>query len=180
MIFAAQTVKRIIDTIGKEYGNKLCFHPIETDRGCLIKLGGLFLFIFFQKKGVNIIFQLGMKALVVSPRILYIIADPSIDIRMADGISNIMTDKTAQKSHSLFLLLLGFNPGKAVKGAAEKIIYTMLVHIGAYISVVSVAQDREIVKKHIRPLKSQLIQPAVLCNDKLKIVGRKVIICLHS
>ena len=91
-----------------------------------------------------------------------------------------MTDKTAQKSHSLFLLLLGFNPGKAVKGAAEKIIYTMLVHIGAYISVVSVAQDREIVKKHIRPLKSQLIQPAVLCNDKLKIVGRKVIICLHS
>ena len=121
-----------------------------------------------------------MKAMVVSPRILYIIADPSIDIRMADGISNIMTDKTAQKSHSLFLLLLGFNPGKAVKGAAEKIIYTMLVHIGAYISVVSVAQDREIVKKHIRPLKSQLIQPAVLCNDKLKIVGRKVIICLHS
>lgn len=36
-----------------------------------------------------------------------------------------------------------------------------VMHIGAHIAVISVAQDRNIVKENIRALEAELIEPAV-------------------
>lgn len=41
----------------------------------------------------------------------------------------------------------------------------MLMHIGANVAVVPVAQNGNIVEKHIRPLQAQLVEPAVFGND---------------
>ena len=52
--------------------------------------------------------------------------------------------------------------------------------MGTHIAVVTVAQDRQVIEKHIRPLQSQLIKPPVLGNDKLQIVLRHIIVCFHA
>ena len=46
----------------------------------------------------------------------------------------------------------------------------VFMHIGTYIAVVSMAQDGQVIKKHVRPLETQLIEPPILGNDKLQIV----------
>ena len=56
----------------------------------------------------------------------------------------------------------------------------VLVHVGAYVPVISVAQDRNIVEKHIRPLQSQLVEPAVLGDNTFQLVVGKIIVGLHT
>ena len=46
--------------------------------------------------------------------------------------------------------------------------------------MISVAQDRNVVEKHIRSLKAKLVKPAVFGNDKFKVVLRHVVVCLHA
>ena len=41
----------------------------------------------------------------------------------------------------------------------------VLMHIRAYVPVVPVAEDRDIVEKHIRTLKPKLVKPAVFGNQ---------------
>lgn len=55
----------------------------------------------------------------------------------------------------------------------------MFMHIGAYIAVIPVPQDGDVVKEHIRTLESQLVEPAVFGNNMLQRIGRKVIVSLH-
>ena len=64
--------------------------------------------------------------------------------------------------------------------ADKELLDVMLMHIGANVAVVPVAQNGNIVEKHIRPLQSQLIKPPVLGNDKLQIVLRHIIVCFHA
>ena len=54
------------------------------------------------------------------------------------------------------------------------------MHIGADIAMIPVAQDRQVIEKHIRSLKTKLVKPAVFCNDKFKVVLRHVVVCLHA
>ena len=56
----------------------------------------------------------------------------------------------------------------------------VFMHIGTNISVVPVAQDRQVIEKHIRSLKTKLVKPAVFGNDKFKVVLRHVVVCLHA
>ena len=108
-----------------------------------------------------------MESVVISARMMDVIFNPSIYIRVAYGIADIMAYKTAHIGQSLFPLLPRVNPGKLEETAPEKIIHMVFVHMGTHIAVVTVAQDRQVIEKHIRPLQSQLIKPPVLGNDKL-------------
>ena len=56
----------------------------------------------------------------------------------------------------------------------------VLMQLGTYIAVVSMAQDGQIIKKHVRSLETQLIEPPILGNDKLQIVLRHIIVCFHA
>lgn len=49
--------------------------------------------------------------------------------------------------------------------ADKELLDVMLMHIGANVAVVPVAQNGNIVEKHIRPLQAQLVEPAVFGND---------------
>ena len=179
-VLVAQRIKRLIDTGGEETRYKLGFHSIEADRSRLVELGGLLFFVFHQKKGIDIVLQLCVEAVIVGTWMLDIVCNSAIHVGMADRISYIMAEKAAHKGQPLLSLLAGINAGQLEKAAAEKIIHMMLMHIGADIPMVSVAQDGQIIKKHIRPLKTQLIQPAVLGNNKFQIVLRHVIVRLHA
>ena len=95
-----------------------------------------------------------------------VIFNPSIYIRVAYGIADIMAYKTAHIGQPLFPLLPRVNPGKLEETAPEKIIHMVFVHMGTHIAVVTVAQDRQVIEKHIRSLKTKLVEPAVFCNDE--------------
>jgi hypothetical protein len=56
----------------------------------------------------------------------------------------------------------------------------VLVHVGAYIAVIPVAENGDVVKKHVRPLESQLVEPAVFGDNVFQLIGRKIIVGLHS
>ena len=96
------------------------------------------MFVFFQEQGIDVCFQSCMKTMVVSGRIVDVIVDPSVYVRVTDGISRIMADKSSQISDSLGSLLPGVEPGKMGQITAEKIIDMVLMHIRAYISVIPV------------------------------------------
>ncbi len=67
-----------------------------------------------------------------------------------------------------------------IQAAAEKQVNVVLVHIGAYISIIPVAQNRNIIEKHIRSLKPKLVEPAVFGNNKLQLSGRHIVVSFHS
>lgn len=104
-VLVAERVKGFIDAIRQEAGNKLSFHAVEADGGCLIKLGRFFLFIFLEEKGVNVVLQLSVKAVVIGAWMVNIISDPAVYIRMAHRITDIMADKSADIGQPLFSLL---------------------------------------------------------------------------
>ena len=108
-----------------------------------------------------------MEAVVVGGGILYIIAYAPVDKRMAGIVANIVPQITAKISQSPLSLLLGFDLCHVIQAAAEKQVNVVLVHIGAYISIIPVAQNRNIIEKHIRSLKPKLVEPAVFGNNKL-------------
>ena len=97
----------------------------------------------------------------ISRWIVNVIINSSVNIWMADRIADIMADKACQKGDSLFTLLLIWELGKLCQKAAKKIIYMVFMHIRTHIAVVTVAQDRNVVEKHIRSLKAKLVEPAV-------------------
>jgi hypothetical protein len=99
---------------------------------------------------------------------------------VAYGVTDIMADKTAHVGQAFFTLLPGADSGKLHETATEKVIDMVFMHIGAYIAVVSMAQDGQVIKKHVRPLETQLIEPPILGNDKLQIVLRHIIVCFHA
>ena len=43
----------------------------------------------------------------------------------------------------------------------KKGVYLVFVHIGTDVAVIAVAQDRDIIEKHIRSLQTELVEPAV-------------------
>lgn len=161
-------------------GNKLQFLSVEADTGRLVELGRLFLFVFPQKNGIQFIFQMGMLSVVFGRGIINVVADPPVDIRMADGVGNVVIDKTGQIGDGFFLLLAGMNQADVAQAALEKFIDLVLMHVGSHISVIPVPQDGDIIEKHIRPLKSQLIKPAVFGDNVFQGRRRKIIVCLHS
>ena len=92
--------------------------------------------------------------MVVGGRVIHVVADPPVDVGMADGVPHIVADVTGQVGKPLLPLLPGGKPGKVSQIATEKIIYVVLVHIGAHIPVVPVTENGDVVKKHIRSLKT--------------------------
>ena len=118
--------------------------------------------------------------MIIGTRILYIIFNAAIYIGVTDRITYIVAQKTAHVGQALFPLLSGSNPGKLQEAAAEEIVDMMLMHVRAYIAVIPVAEDGQVVKEHIRPLKTQLIKPSVLGNDKLQIVLGHIIVCFRA
>ena len=86
--------------------------------------------------------------------IFNIMPDSSVYIGMADGISYIVAEKAAEKGQSLFPLLAGLDIVKIFQVALKEIPDMVFVHIRAYIPVVPVAQNRQVIEKHIRSLQS--------------------------
>ena len=165
-IFIAQRIECLIDAGGEKAGDKLCLHPVETDSSRLVELGGLLFFVFHQQKGIDIILQLGVETVIVGSGMVNIIFYPSVHIGMANGIPNVVAEKTAHKSKPLLPLLAGINPGKLVKAAAEKIVYMVLMHVGSHVPVIPVAQDGQVVEEHIRTLEAKLVEPSVLGDNE--------------
>ena len=58
-------------------------------------------------------------------------------------------------------------PPQPLQIVLEKPVHMVFVHVGAYVPIVPVPQDRDIVEKNIRPLEAQLIKPAVFGNHVL-------------
>ena len=56
----------------------------------------------------------------------------------------------------------------------------VFMHIGAYVAVIPVAQNRQIIKKHIRSLKTKLVEPAVFGYHMFQVVVWKVIVGLYT
>ena len=86
----------------------------------------------------------------------------------------------AAMGQAFFTLLPGADSGKLHETTTEKVIDMVFMHIGTYIAVVSMAQDGQIIEKHVRSLETQLIEPPILGNDKLQIVLRHIIVCFHA
>ena len=151
-----------IDTGGQEMADKLNLLSIQADTGCLIEFRWFFLFIAPQQDGIQIIFQSCVHTVMLGGRILYIVADTGIDIGMADGVGNIVIDKSGEEGHGFLLLLSGSDEADMAQTALEKPADFMFVHVGAHIAVVPVPENRNIVEEHVRSLQAQLIEPAVL------------------
>lgn len=56
----------------------------------------------------------------------------------------------------------------------------MFVHVGTDISIVAVAQNRNVVEEDIRSLKTELVEPAVFRDDVFQLVVGEVVVRLHS
>ena len=56
----------------------------------------------------------------------------------------------------------------------------MLRHVGTDISIVAVAQNRNVVEEDIRSLKTELVEPSVFRDDVFQLVIGEVVVCLHS
>lgn len=56
----------------------------------------------------------------------------------------------------------------------------MLMHVGTDISIVAVAQNRNVVEEDIRSLKTELVEPSVFRDDVFQLVIGEVVVCLHS
>ena len=78
-----------------------------------------------------------------------------------------MAEKTGQIGYGLLPLLLGLDLRQPLQIVLEKSVHMVFVHVGAYVPIVPVPQDRDIVEKNIRPLEAQLIKPAVFGNHVL-------------
>ena len=85
----------------------MSFHAVKADCGRLVKLGWLLFFVFLQKKGVQIVFKLSMEAVIVAAGMMDIILDSSINIRMANRIPYIMSQKTTDIGKPRLSLLPG-------------------------------------------------------------------------
>ena len=90
-----------------------------------------------------------------------LILDPPVNERMADGVPDIVAEIAGEIGQGLLLLLAGMDFRNFRQAALEKVIHMKVMHIGAHIAVISVAQDRNIVKENIRALEAELIEPAV-------------------
>ena len=156
------------------------FHSIKTNGCCLVELGWLLPLVLLEEKGVDVILQLGVESMVIGARVIDIVFNASVYIGVAYGVTDIMADKTAHVGQAFFTLLPGADSGKLHETATEKVIDMVFMHIGTYIAVVSMAQDGQVIKKHVRPLETQLIEPPILGNDKLQIVLRHIIVCFHT
>ena len=170
----------LIDACGQKMRNKLQFLSIEADTGRLVELGRLFLFVFPQKNGIQFVFQMGMLSMVPGRGIINVVADPPVDIRMADRVSNVVVDKAGQVGDGFLFLLAGMNQSNVAQAALEKFIDLMLMHVGSHISIIPVPQDGDIIEKHIRSLKSQLIEPTVFGNNVFQRRRRQIVVGLHS
>ena len=89
------------------------------------------------------------------------IADAPVHIRMTDRIGNVMVHKSGQIGDGFLLLLARADGSNTTQTALEKGIYLVFVHIGTDVAVIAVAQDRDIIEKHIRSLQTELVEPAV-------------------
>ena len=121
-----------------------------------------------------------MSAVMDGGRVGNVIADSAVHVRMTDIVCDVVVHKTCQIGDSLLPLLLRLQMGEAVQGAPEKLIDMVLVHVGTHVSVIPVPQDGNIVKEHIRPLQTQLVEPAVFCNNVLELVVWKIIVGFHA
>jgi hypothetical protein len=108
-----------------------------------------------------------MKAVMVIGGVFYLIFDSAVDVGVADGVSDVMAEKSAHIGNGLFSLLSGFYLREVAQTGDKKIMDMVFVHVGADVSVVPVSQNGNIVKKHIRTLETKLIKPAVFGNDTL-------------
>ncbi len=121
-----------------------------------------------------------MHAVMHRGRFRRIIADPPVDKRMADGIRDIMVNKAGQKGYGLFAPLPGRNLADAAQAVFKKGIDMVLMHVRAHIAVVAVAQDGNVVKKHIRALQPELVEPAVFGHNVFECGIGHVIVCFHA
>ena len=63
-----------------------------------------------------------------------------------------MVHKSGQIGDGFLLLLARADGSNTTQTALEKGIYLVFVHIGTDVAVIAVAQDRDIIEKHIRSL----------------------------
>ncbi len=83
---------------------------------------------------------------------LGIVSDSAIYIGMTDGIPNVMAEITTKIRQSLSPLLLKGNFAKVFQITSKKILNMMFMHIGAYVPVIPMTENRNIVKENIRTL----------------------------
>ena len=117
--------------------------------------------------GVKVCYLNTVLPVVVGGRIVDVIADPPVHVGVADGIRRVVAEKTGQIGYGLLPLLLGLDLRQPLQIVLEKSVHMVFVHVGAYVPIVPVPQDRDIVEKNIRPLEAQLIKPAVFGNHVL-------------
>ena len=89
------------------------------------------------------------------------IADAPVHVRMTDRIGNVMVYKSGQIGDGFLLLLARADGSNTAQTALKKGVYLVFVHIGTDVAVIAVAQDRDIIEKHIRSLQTELVEPAV-------------------
>ena len=155
IVVIAERIVGFVDALGQESGDKLSLHTVEADGSRLVKLGRLLFFVLLEQQGIQIIFQLCMEAVIITAGMVDIVFNPSIYIGMADGIPNIMSEKTADIGEAGFPLLPGLDSGKLGEAAAEKIIDQMFMRVGTDIAVIPMPQNRQVVKEDVRSLESK-------------------------
>ena len=52
--------------------------------------------------------------------------------------------------------------------------------MGAYISIVPMTKNRNIIEKNIRSLKTELVEPAIFGNDMFQKAVRKVVVSFYT
>ena len=118
-------------------------------------------------KGVDFIFQFGVQPVVLAAGVADVVVDPAVNKGMADGITDVVAEVSAEIGQSPGLLLPGADLHHLLQIVDKKFLYMVFVHIGTDIAVIPVAENGNLVEKHVRSLQSQLVQPAVLGNDML-------------
>ncbi len=93
-----------------------------------------------------------MKAMVIPVGMMNIVLNPPIDIRVADGVANIVVEKSAYIGNSFITLLMRLDLAQILKTIPEETIDMVIMHISSHIAVIPVAQNRNIVKKDIGAL----------------------------
>ena len=91
-----------------------------------------------------------------------------------------MVYKSGQIGDGFLLLLARADGSNTAQTALKKGVYLVFVHIGTDVAVIAVAQDRDIIEKHIRSLQTELVEPAVFGYHMFQVVVRKVIVGLYT
>ncbi len=180
IVGVSDRIIRIVNTSGQKAGNKLSFHAVQAYGSRLVKLRRLFLFVLEQEQSVDVVFQGGVHSMSLGGRSFGIVANASIYIGMANGITNIVAKIAAKIGEALLSLLPGRDISQITQIAGEKVLNMVFMHVRGYVAVIPVSQDGYIIEKHVGPLQAKLVKPTVFGNNEFKLIVRQIVVSFHT